>query len=202
MILFRRTRVARPASWRWNLAKTHLHTLYFWAVFFVVIPWLIVTVEPSTIFVHFRWNSEPLRILAVALFVLFGILGLGTGTIMAIAGQGTPLPIDTARRLVVIGPYRYVRNPMAIAGIVQGMAVGLFLGSPGVVLYAAVGAPIWSIFVKPAEEADLLARFGEAYAHYRRSVRCWIPRWPGYEAPEAFKTSETTSSLTPSTSST
>ena len=96
---------------------------------------------------------------------------------MAIRGQGTPLPIDTARELVIVGPYRYVRNPMAIAGLSQAAAVGLFLGSPGVVLYAITGAVVWSVFVQPREEADLLHRFGVRYAKYRREVSCWIPTW-------------------------
>lgn len=31
-------------------------------------------------------------------------------------------------RLVIARPYRFVRNPMAVAGIVQGLAVGWYLG--------------------------------------------------------------------------
>ena len=31
--------------------------------------------------------------------------------------------------LVVAGAYRYIRNPMVVAGSTQGVAVGLFAGS-------------------------------------------------------------------------
>src|SRR5687767_177206 len=32
-------------------------------------------------------------------------------------GRGTPVPIDPPRHLVVVGPYRYVRNPMYVAAL-------------------------------------------------------------------------------------
>jgi protein-S-isoprenylcysteine O-methyltransferase Ste14 len=34
-----------------------------------------------------------------------------------------------ANRLVVVGPYRIVRNPMAVAGALQTIGVGLWVGS-------------------------------------------------------------------------
>ena len=82
--------------------------------------------------------------------------------------------------MVVTGPYRYVRNPMAVAGLTQGVAVGLWLGSPAVVLYALAGGPLWNTFVRPWEEEDLVTRFGEPYRRYRERVRCWIPTIRGY----------------------
>jgi protein-S-isoprenylcysteine O-methyltransferase Ste14 len=71
---------------------------------------------------------------------------------------------------------------MAVAGLAQGVAVGVFLGSPAVVLYALSGGPVWNVFVRPWEEADLERRFGEPYRRYRAAVRCWRPRFPGYRS--------------------
>ncbi|MFK7789074.1 MAG: isoprenylcysteine carboxylmethyltransferase family protein, partial [Phycisphaeraceae bacterium] len=78
--------------------------------------------------------------------------------------------------LVVSGPYRYVRNPMALAGIVQGLAVGLMMGSWLVLAYAMSGGVIWHVMVRPIEEADLLKRFGDPYKQYKASLRCWWPK--------------------------
>jgi len=114
------------------------------------------------------------------LFALGGSLGLASGLVMAVRGRGTPLPADCARELVVAGPYRYIRNPMAVAGLTQGVAVGVFLGSPAVIAFALLGGPVWHLFVRPWEEADLERRFGEPYRRYRAAVRCWLPRLPGY----------------------
>ena len=46
-----------------------------------------------------------------------------------------------------------------------------------VVTYAIAGSLVWNFAVRPHEEADLEARFGEAFRRYRSSVRCWWPRF-------------------------
>lgn len=94
----------------------------------------------------------------------------------AVQGRGTPLPLQTARKLVVHGPYRFVRNPMAVAGIAQGLAVGMFLANWLVISYALLGAVSWHLLCRPAEERDLLQRFGEPYRAYRGAVPLWWPR--------------------------
>ena len=82
-------------------------------------------------------------------------------------------------RLAITGPYRSVRNPMALAGLLQTVGVGLVVGSWMVCAIAVAGAVVWNVFIRPAEEADLAARFGEPYRRYAEHVRCWIPvfRW-------------------------
>jgi protein-S-isoprenylcysteine O-methyltransferase Ste14 len=93
-------------------------------------------------------------------------------------GLGTPAPFDPPRRLVVSGPYRWVRNPMYV-----GMGIAL-IGEATVyphvtrailvtvvVLWAAVTA-----FIMGYEEPVLQRSFGTDYDAYCRSVRRWIPR--------------------------
>jgi protein-S-isoprenylcysteine O-methyltransferase Ste14 len=70
---------------------------------------------------------------------------------------------------------------MAISGVGQGLAVGLFLGSPLVLIYALIGAFIWQLIFRPLEEDDLLEHFGTDYESYRQNVRCWIPRLTPYQ---------------------
>ena len=103
---------------------------------------------------------------------------------MATAGRGTPLPTSPARRLVIAGPYRWVRNPMALAGVLQAVGVGLWLGSWVVVAYALCGAVLWHVVVRPQEERELIERFGEPYEHYRRAARCWLPRTTPLASPK------------------
>jgi protein-S-isoprenylcysteine O-methyltransferase Ste14 len=67
---------------------------------------------------------------------------------------------------------------MALAGIAQGVAVGLQVSSWLVVVYAVVGSLLWNYAVRPLEEADLAVRFGDDFERYRDTVRCWIPRIP------------------------
>lgn len=111
----------------------------------------------------------------VVLFVLGSAGGLWSCVTMALQGKGTPLPAETARELVVAGPYRIVRNPMAVCGAAQTVGVGLVLGSWTVVAIGVAGAVLWNVVIRPGEEADLAERFGASYQRYRAEVRCWIP---------------------------
>ncbi|UOQ57151.1 isoprenylcysteine carboxylmethyltransferase family protein [Leucobacter allii] len=177
-------REAQRASAGRQLARTAAQTAVFWGCFLLVIPLGIAAVEA-------RWGlrlpigavDEPVRAAGVvagaALLVAASALGTWSAHAMATRGDGTPLPAATARRLVVSGPYRWVRNPMAIAGIAQGVAVGLLLGSWLVVLYALAGSLLWNRAIRPHEEADLAARFGAEFAAYAARVACWAPRRPG-----------------------
>lgn len=110
------------------------------------------------------------------LFVLFSSLGLWSSWVMVTQGHGTPLPLDQTSQLVTNGPYRYVRNPMAVAGIGQGLAVSLIYQSLPILAYAILGAFVWHRVVRPIEEQDMLQRFGDAYREYQQQVRCWLPR--------------------------
>jgi len=175
------SREARPATAAWNVSKTLVQTAIFWSTLLFLIPAMIYRLEGAMGLGTHRFAAPSWRVAGVVLFALGGALGLTSGLIMAIRGRGTPLPLDCTRELVVAGPYRYVRNPMAIAGLDQGAAVGLYLGSPSVLAYVLAGLLIWNFGVRPGEEADLEVRFGEAYGAYRRRVRCWRPRLRGYD---------------------
>jgi len=152
---------------------TFVQTLIFWSIFLWILPRGIVESEGKLGLPTF---SSPLQsIVAMIGFLAASTLGLAGGLTMACHGRGTPLPTATAANLVTSGPYRYVRNPMAIAGILQAIAVGWYLGSYGVIAYALAGAILWHVAVRPIEEADLRARFGETYETYRSNVRLWLP---------------------------
>jgi len=161
-----------------HLAATALQAGLFWGLLLGVVPLFIAMLEA-------RWGlavavpeglSMWTRGAGFVLLVLATSLGIASAAALATRGDGTPLPSAMPNRLVVAGPYRVVRNPMAVAGIAQGVAVGLLLSSWLVVGYAVAGALLWHLLVRPPEEADLEARFGEPYRRYRDAVRCWAPR--------------------------
>jgi protein-S-isoprenylcysteine O-methyltransferase Ste14 len=175
-------RTARPAGFAWNMAKTLAQMLIMWAIFFGLLPAGIYYFEDKVGLADYRFGSATWQIVGATLFLLGYALAQTSAVYMVREGHGTPLPADCPRDLVIAGPYRYVRNPMAIGSFAQGVAVGLWLGSPLVVTYAFVGAVGWNYFVRPWEEMDLQRRFGEAYARYRDSVRCWLPNVKPYTA--------------------
>ncbi|MEG8036617.1 methyltransferase [Sphingomonas sp. LR61] len=83
-----------------------------------------------------------LLLVGLVVLALASALGIASAAAMSTKGAGTPLPSASANRLVVAGPYRSVRNPMALAGITQGVAVGLLLGLWMVVVYALAGSTV------------------------------------------------------------
>ncbi|WP_026547222.1 methyltransferase family protein [Paenarthrobacter nicotinovorans] len=158
-----------------NVAATMGQLVLFWGFFLVVVPSLLSWLEQRwQVAVTFPSAAAPT---GLALLVLASFLGIASAVTMSSTGGGTPLPSSMPNRLVIAGPYKWVRNPMAVAGISQGAAVGMMLGSWLVVAYAVLGSLLWNYAVRPHEEADLEHRFGAEFQRYRESVRCWVPRW-------------------------
>lgn len=159
-----------------NGAKTLVQVICIWLVTLVVVPWILLDAFGGLT----DAVAAESRISGICLFVLFSLLGIGSAFFMVRDGQGTPLPLDQTNRLVVSGPYRFVRNPMAIAGVGQGVAIAVGCQSIPILVYSLLGGIVWQMVVRPVEERDLERRFGEDYCRYRERVRCWIPRWPGF----------------------
>lgn len=174
--IFRR---AAPSNRRRHILVTLIQIAVFWSVALYAIPMAIIYIERQLGFPRFSFPGQ--MPVAVALFLLFSGLGLTSGLTMARSGDGTPLPFDAPNRLVVEGPYAYLRNPMIVAGMGQGTAVGLGAGSFAVLGYVVFGGFIWHFLVRPAEEADLLKLFAGDYSTFRDEVRCWVPRLRPYE---------------------
>jgi len=157
----------------WNLTKTFIQTGIFWLIFLYQIPSLILKIESNIGIIGFESQKQ----IGWILFCFFSLLGIYSGYTMSSIGTGTPLPLDCPNKLVIEGPYKLVRNPMAIAGIGQGICVGIITGSFSIVVYSLSGAILWHLFVRPIEEKDLEQRFGEAYLNYKTQIKCWIPNF-------------------------
>jgi len=96
-------------------------------------------------------------------------------SLFARVGQGTLAPWDPTRRLVAVGPYRYVRNPMISAVLSMLLGEALFLGSRVIGIWAATFFVINNIYFRFSEEPGLERRFGAGYLEYKSGVRRWVP---------------------------
>lgn len=101
--------------------------------------------------------------------------------LFARVGRGTLAPWDPTRQLVVVGPYRHVRNPMitSVATMLAGEA--LFFHSPRIAIWMVLFVAINHAYFLLVEEPGLIARFGDEYRRYRDAVPRWLPRrrgWP------------------------
>jgi protein-S-isoprenylcysteine O-methyltransferase Ste14 len=95
----------------------------------------------------------------------------------ALAGRGTPLPLDPPRRLVVGGPYRLVRNPMYVGAALALFGAALFYESLPLAAYAALFLLATHLLVVFYEEPALRETFGPDYGAYRGRVGRWWPRF-------------------------
>lgn len=175
--IFRR---AAPGSARRNVAATLVQIALFWSFFLFVVPHWISLIGLALGVPNFDFPGRTP--LGWALLGLASLLGFASGWTMAAHGLGTPLPMDATNRLVTTGPYGHLRNPMVVAGLVQGLASALLFGSLAVAIYVVIGGFIWQRLVRPAEEAELAAKFGAEFAAYRAAVRCWWPTRSRYRS--------------------
>jgi protein-S-isoprenylcysteine O-methyltransferase Ste14 len=96
-------------------------------------------------------------------------------------GRGTLAPWDPPRRLVVRGPYRYVRNPM-ISGVVMVLfGEALVLLSRPHLQWALIFLGLNAVYIPLIEEPFLAERFGSGYKEYCRHVPRLLPRWRPWE---------------------
>src|SRR3954464_12603552 len=80
-----------------------------------------------------------------------------------LAGRGTPAPFDPPRRLVDVGPYRWVRNPMYLGATLALVGAALFYQSSALLGYAVAFMVVMYLFVVVYEEPALRASFGPPY---------------------------------------
>jgi protein-S-isoprenylcysteine O-methyltransferase Ste14 len=91
-------------------------------------------------------------------------------------GQGTPILIEPPVYLVIVGLYRYLRNPMYAGALLMVLADALYFGSWWIMLYASGLWAILHTFLVLIEEPQLHRRFGSEYENYLKTAPRWIPR--------------------------
>ena len=154
----------------------------------VVVPASIIRTSTT---LNAGWDlPSPLGLLPTLLGSV--LVGLGvllvykTVSLFATVGDGTLAPWDPPRRLVVRGPYRYMRNPMisGVLSILLGEAI--LLGSVPLLVWFVIDLALNALTIPLVEEPILDGRFGSEYVTYKRNVPRWIPRpnpWTPGRAP-------------------
>jgi protein-S-isoprenylcysteine O-methyltransferase Ste14 len=93
-----------------------------------------------------------------------------------VAGKGTLAPWEPPQHLVVVGLYRFVRNPMYVAVLTIVLSWGLVFGSVWLAVYLVALAVGFHLRVVLHEEPWLRRQFGDQWATYASSVPRWLPR--------------------------
>jgi|SRR5438552_8689306 len=157
----------------------------------VILPGTVAVVVPIWIA---RRNQIAFTAPATALdaaLVAAGALALAGGLVLfaaslarfATEGHGTLASWDPSRRLVVRGPYRFVRNPMISGVIFITFGEALILRSLPHAAWALTFVLMNVIWIPLYEEPTLENTFGDDYREYKHHVRRFIPRLRPYDAP-------------------
>jgi protein-S-isoprenylcysteine O-methyltransferase Ste14 len=146
-----------------------------------VVIWTILRVVAAVLFLG--WAALHLRLLdrviglalpewlkpaGMALLLVGGVVDLLCGGMLS-----TPGIIPT--KFVVLGPFRYVRNPMSLGGVTMMVGFALFCRSVSILLFSAVLFLVLHGIVVLWEESFLEKRYGESYVLYKHSVNRWLP---------------------------
>ena len=151
----------------------------FFALWFWLLPqWLGFSVEMAGA-ARWRWLAAVPAVLGFAV-ALRCVWDFGW------TGRGTPAPIAPPQRLVVVGFYRHVRNPMYLGFAAGWIGLWVIFGHPNRVVIAAVATVALGVhlFVVFYEEPTLRGKFGAQYEEYLRNVSRWWPRLRGWNQPQ------------------
>lgn len=146
-----------------------------------VIPWSITGWTFAASFAGYVF----LKIVGAALIVAGLAPLLDAFARFAFEGEGTPAPVAPTRRLVVHGPYRYVRNPMYLGVLALILGQALLFASLPLLAYAAFIALAFHLFVTFYEEPTLRQTYGTAYDAFTAAVPRWLPRRTPWRSPQA-----------------
>lgn len=131
-----------------------------------VVPWLLLRSD--------RWRGQGSGPgAALAALGLAGLLWCVRD--FYVVGKGTLAPWSPPRRLVMVGLYRFVRNPMYVSVLALVAGVAWWQTSPVVAGYAAVLAIAFHLRVVVNEEPVMAQRFPEDWEGYRARAGRWLP---------------------------
>ena len=120
-----------------------------------------------------RYGGSPIGFVPLALGVL---LLLWCVRDFFVSGRGTLAPWEPPKRLVVVGLYRFVRNPMYIAVLTIVLGWSLIFASGWLALYLVVLAVGFHLRIVLHEEPWLQRQFGVEWGAYSATVPRWLPR--------------------------
>ncbi len=142
---------------------------------FIALPGMVAIILPPTIALidPFKGNTwtPGIIIMAFGAFVLLWCV-----RDFFVSGKGTLAPWDPPKTLVVVGLYKFVRNPIYLGDLFLVLGWSIYFTSPLLLLYAIFLSLFFHGGVIYREEPWLESQFQEQWQIYKKNVRRWLPR--------------------------
>ena len=137
---------------------------------FAVVMWFVSSMNPWAVIQipGKEWVAGALWLIGFALIIVAAVEFISAKT------TANPLTPGLATSIVTTGVYRLSRNPMYVGFLLMLAAWGVFLTNVLSVLLLPLFVVYLNRFQIIPEENALLAKFGDDYARYLRSVRRWV----------------------------
>ena len=145
-------------------------------IFVIWIPYEILSASGHDI----EFNSGVFQHVGLVFIALGVVAYIWCSGSFVFYAKGTPIPFTPTKELVVTGLYKYVRNPLYIAGTLVLLGETLLFLSKGIFIYTLIMFGVFNIHVL-MEENHLEDTFGKKYEQYRKDVPRWIPRFKSYK---------------------
>lgn len=100
-----------------------------------------------------------------------------------VSGKGTLAPWDPPKHLVVVGLYRFTRNPMYVGISLLLAGWSLLAASPWLAGYGVILAIAFHLRVLLYEEPRLRKQFGDEWFSYAATVPRWLWRLSNRKRP-------------------
>jgi len=161
---------------------------------FLAFPFMGIVLVPSILLflvsgLDIGWGLEPpwshaTTVAGILLMVVGVYMVLAPTFLFARFGGGTVAHFDPPERFVLMGLYRYMRNPLVVGVIITVIGEALVFGARSLLVMAVLLVPINHLAIVKEEEPKLVERFGGDYRTYMENVPRWLPRLSPWSGPE------------------
>jgi protein-S-isoprenylcysteine O-methyltransferase Ste14 len=147
-------------------------------IFPIMIPALLIIVLPQVdncLGISSFYNGLGNIIIGIVAIIVGGIFAIWTIEIQIRLASGTPFPMLPTKKLLIVGPFTYCRNPMTLGTIIVYVGISILIGSFSALIVVAIFAAILIGYLIIIEEKELEMRFGNEYIEYKKKTPFIIP---------------------------
>jgi len=150
--------------------------IFFSSIFLIITPAIAKYLDFLILKTNYLLAPYPYMIIIGVLIAISGLfLVLCTIYLFKRFGDGTPNPAIPPKKLVIKGPYKIVRNPMALGGAILLAGEVLIYYSLCLFVLTVIYVIILYFNAMLIEEPGLKKRFGNEYEKYLKEVPRFFP---------------------------